>query len=338
MITPPSRLRFPAAALVLAGLWGPGCATVPIVPDGMTALAAMQAADQRGEPERVVLIHKKLEAQDGVSFDELAEGAFLAAGAHIELGNHLEAFTQYRRILETWPWSEFSASIEPKLYELGQVFLFDERYDGWIFHQRARGVSVLETLVAHFQRSELADDALMLVAEHFADPKTNEPYEAVLTYERLYKDYPESEWAEKALWLAGHMRLEISHGAHYDRDDLLRSEILLRRSLAEHPRGMYQAEVRADLARVREVLARCELDVADFYAARGEDAGQQLRLANAAILYPDTQAGTEARQRLEALGLDPKVLAADSRLNAVDNVAPGVDRFGERGSVFGFGF
>ncbi len=87
-----------------------------------------------------------------------------------------------------------------------------------------------------------------------------------------------------------------------------------------HPRGVAVQDARADLAACIEELARSELVVADYYAGRGATIGEQLRLANAAILYPDTAAGKEARERLTAAGLDPARLAQEAGLNSADAV------------------
>jgi outer membrane protein assembly factor BamD (BamD/ComL family) len=222
-------------------------------------------------------------------------------------------------VLESAPWSTHALVIEQRLYTIGQVMLFGEEYDGF-FSDRGRGVDALETLAAHFRASERADDALKLVGDYFASEDQAEWGEAALSYLRVADEYPQSEWAERCLWLAGHCRKRLAQGPAYDRNDLLRARELLQRSLDTHPRGVAVVQARADLAEVHEQLAASELVVADFYAARGVAEGERVRLANAALAYPDTAAGRLARERLLSMGLDPAALAADPGLNSRDAI------------------
>jgi outer membrane protein assembly factor BamD (BamD/ComL family) len=175
-------------------------------------------------------------------------------------------------------------------------------------------------LALHYRQSDRADDALKLVGDYYMSEGVAEYREASLTFLRLAETWPESEWTERCLWLAGHCRMLAAAGPHYDRNELLLARDLLQRSLDTHPRGVAARDAQADLGVVEEDLALSELYVADFYAARGVPAGERLRLMNAAILFPATQAGRLARARLEAQGVDPEAVAADVRGHSIDRV------------------
>lgn len=301
------------AVLACAACTGPSLADPGGARARAEALAAEGAyADLADLGERVLLSPE-------VVPDDKAEVAFLAGEAEFARRRLGAAFERYRWVLENAPWSPHAAVIEGRLFESGKVMLFGEEYSGW-FDDRGRGVEVLETLVAHFRASPRADDALKLVGDWFAGEEVQAWGEASLAYLRVADEYPDSEWAERCLWLAGSMRLRESQGPAYDRNELLRAAELLQRSLSTHPRGVALAEARADLAACREQLAAGELRVADYYAARGVPPGEQLRLANAALLYPETEAGRQALARLAAAGLDPAALGRDPRLNSVDTV------------------
>jgi len=246
-----------------------------------------------------------------------AEAAFIAGEAEMALGHDVKAFAHYRYVLENAPWSEHALAIEQRLFEIGNRMLFGEEYSGW-FDDRGRGVEALETLQAHFRSSDRADDALKLVADYFASE--DEFAEAALAYLRVADEYPDSEWAERSLWLAGRMRLLSSGGPEYDRNDLLRARELLERSLREHPSGVAAVQSREDLGLTLELLAACEVYVADFYARRHVPDGEDVRLANAALLFPNTVSGRRARARLEAKGIDVAALADDPARQSIDKL------------------
>lgn len=321
-----ARLR-PAAA-ALAALVLAGCAGPRPLP-GMDLLASARFAfEHERHEEALEFAEAVLEQRDEeAGADDVTrpgtqaegEAAWIGAESALALGRHLKAFRLYKRVLESAPWLPQAAVIEERLYQIGLAFLYDDEYGGW-FDSRARGVEVLETLQVHFRRSDLADDALRHVGDYFASDEVREYTEAALVYERLQREYPDSEWAERSLWLAGHCRLKSVPGPSYDREEQLRAWDVLRRSLALHPRGVAAAEAARDLAAVREMLARGEVLVADFYAGRGVLEGERLRLANAALAFPGTEAGEEARARLLAMGLDPAALAADPALASLDTL------------------
>lgn len=338
-------IRLPSAAaralvVALAILPLAGCLSArPSVPDGAARLDVAWDAFDNGNPEGAAILADEIRADEQADKQERAEAAWLAAEAHFALGEHREAFINYRYILENAPWHEHIGEIEQRLMAIGEAFLNDPRYGGTFFSDRGRGVEAYETLQAHFRRSPRADDALLAVADYFARDDVADYIEAALTYERLVEEYPDSEWIEKAVYQIGHVRLLAAQGAKYDRDDMLRARASLARSLQEHPKGVFAERARADLDAIDEELARSEVLVADFYRSRGKERGEIVRLANAAILYPETEAGREATARLVAQGLDPDELADDPELQSLDSVAPGELRFAEeRRSVFGFGF
>jgi tetratricopeptide (TPR) repeat protein len=298
-----------------------GCSSPDLLPDA-DAMESARIYFERGAHEEAAELADSVlvsERERLWSPEILADAAWIAAESQVELGLDVKALKNYRRILETAPWSPNVVAIERRLFELGMRLLYDERYGGF-FDSRGRGVEVMTLLQVYFRHSDLADDALRHVADHFA--VVEEWFEASLTYEQLVDEYPDSEWAERALWLAAHCRLELVYAAGYNQNGMLKAQELLRRSLRVHPRGVSKADVEADLIECRELLSASHLIVGDFYASRGSEQGERLRLANAAILYPETKSGMAARERLLAKGLDPGLMAIDPGLSSIDQDVP----------------
>lgn len=294
------------------------CASQPLG-DPDTVLMRMQSLSAAGDLAGVADLGGRAVRSPEVLLQDRAEAAFLAGEAELELGRHGKAFQRYLYILENAPFSEHHTVIEDRLYEIGLAYLTGEEYGGW-FSDRARGVQVMETLQLHFRQSDRADDALRHVGDYFASDDVKNWEEAALVYRQLAEEYPHSEWAERSLWLAGNSLLLAYDGPQYDRNDLLRAMEVLELSLRTHPRGVNAVDARKDLLFCREQLAHSELVVASFYASRGKLVGEELRLANAAIFYPDTEAGKVAREMLIARGRDLAALAGDLRRTSVDKI------------------
>ncbi len=311
--------------LLASVLWAActGCGTPALIPDADAVQSARIYFDEGSFEEAAALSEAVLsgELEETWSAEALAEAAWLAAEAEMTLGLDVKAFKNYRTLLETAPWSPHVVTIERRLFEIGERLLYDERYGGF-FDSRGRGVEVMTLLQVHFRHSDLADDALHHIAEFFASEENEEWLEASLTYEQLFDEYPESEWAERSLWLAANCRLKLVYGPGYDHNGLLKTQELLRTSLRVHRRGVARKDAEADLATCRELLAATHLMAADFYASRDRQVGRQLRLANAAVLYPETDSGQAALELLRAAGLDPDLMAADPGLTSIDREFP----------------
>ncbi len=317
------------------------CQAAPQLPEGLDRLEAARSAFAVGDDQTAAAFAEGVAGDEALSPGERGEAAFVAAEAEMRRGEHLDAYRHYRSILENAPFSEHVGIIEGRLFEIGTAFFEEEKYDGWIFDEHARGVGVMETLRTHYRKSDLADDALKAIADYLASPEVGDWEEASLRYQELFEQHPESEWAEDARWRAGHCLLKQSQGPAYDRTELLRAQDFFEESLRLYPKGVAIQRVREDLWTVRNLLASYEVQVADFYQRRNQPQGERIRLVNAALLYPETNAGAQAALRLKEYGIDLEILDREAilsnpRLQSVDNIQAGARLFGGRRGGLGW--
>jgi len=76
-------------------------------------------------------------------------------------------------------------------------------------------------------------------------------------------------------------------------------------------RGVHFQQAESLLAELEIQVVSSELDVADFYHARGEVLGERIHLANATLKFPNAPGARQASLRLEALGGPPDSIAID---------------------------
>jgi tetratricopeptide (TPR) repeat protein len=293
------------ALLLIALTCVPACVPKPLV--GMSRLETSRVLmdDERYDGAAEMAEWLLTEPQDPpLNAGDEAEAAWVAGESRFVLGDHKLAYRHFKRLLESAPWSPHVAALESRLYEIGLALLYEDQYDGWIFNDRGRGIEVMTTLQVHFRQSDRADDALRHIADWFASEEQEEWLEAALTYEQLWIQYRDSEWAEKALSEAARCRLKRVYGPTYNPCDLDTAHLILREVVRRYPRGSAARTARETLADTREMLAASHLLAADFYAARERPEGVGVRLAYAAWDYPDTVAGQAALQRMADLGLD----------------------------------
>ena len=179
-------------------------------------------------------------------YEKLEDVLFLAGEARFQLAEYDEAFIHYRRLMVQYPYTVRTVEISKRVWVIGKELI--DREGAWFGDLSSRhevGVDALNFLVTTFPRSSYADDAWKELAEAFA---LNHQHQAVADiYERLIREYPESEWADLATYRVTREYRAQSRGFEYDVDPLLRSHAALKRYLRAFPDGNFVAQAEADL-------------------------------------------------------------------------------------------
>ena len=216
------------------------------------------------------------------------------------------AYELYKSFLKTQPLSPHAPLIERRLYDMG-VYQVDEGKRGF-FDTSGEGVEVLLYLVDVFPNGDMADDALLYVADH--EMRQRRPQDAVLHLHDLLDHYPGSEWAYEARLRLAKAYRDLNRGPKYDADALRRAAAQYRAYIeivsADRARAAEYAtsldEARYELREVEETLGTKGLEEADFYLYDGRTEGARAALRNVIRSWPGTDAAAEARRRLGEVG------------------------------------
>ena len=242
-----------------------------------------------------------------------ADARFYEAECRYALEKWNGALEMYRGFMKANPLSPHAPTVQYHLYEMGVFQMKDgaRRF----FDTSGEGVETLEYLVSAFPNGDLADDALLQVAEH--EMNYNRPQDAVQHLHDLVDRYPASEWAYEARLRLARAYRELNRGAKYDADALKRAAAQYRAyidlvSLEKARAAEYApsiAEAQSELADVEETLARKGVETADFYLYDGRADAARAELRNVVRSWPDSPSAAEARARLgedAAAGGTPK--------------------------------
>lgn len=295
-----SWFRRLALAFVVASS---GCSLVPKV-DGVSALDltsrqvadAAQSAFSAGESAYAADLAEHVLKTD-FDFDDLEAMRFIAAEGRFQSGDLREALPHYRRLLDEFPQTTHDRIVCKRAFAIGKQFLAAPRtWFGDFGTERDVGIEALTFLVTKFPRSDLADDAWKELAQTFFDDRQ---YQAAAdVWERLVREYPDSEWTDLALYrVASAYRLQ-TRGQSFDADPLLRAHAALERYLTRYPDGNFVADAKRERAELEDLIAQRELDIAQFYADRDVVVGERLHRANAALRFPKsgTAQGVDASE------------------------------------------
>lgn len=306
-----------AAAAAAAGAVLPGCFVTRAVGLGPDP---DPSEPQKGDPADVVyekakaLFQQKDWKPAGEAFGQVwrdhpespfaADARFYEAECRYAREKWNGAFELYKSFLKTQPLSPHAPLIERRLYDMG-VYQVEDGRRGF-FDTSGEGTEVLLYLVDAFPNGDLADDALLYVADH--EMRQRRPQDAVLHLHDLLDHYPGSEWAYEARLRLAKAYRELNRGTKYDADALRRSAAQYRAYIeivsADPARAAEYAasldEARYELREVEETLGAKGLEEADFYLYDGRPEGARAALRNVIRSWPGSDAAAEARRRLGA--------------------------------------
>lgn len=153
----------------------------------------------------------------------------------------------------------------------------------------------------------LADDALMATANAYFVRERFE--DAAYYYDRLRKDYPQSEHQVEAHLLALKSKQESYQGPRYDSTPLEEADEIAEQALLQFPRqlGEQRELVIKARQRIHAQLAEREWAMGQFYEKKSEYGAARYYYENLIRDYPQTELARQAEQRLQALsGLPDK--------------------------------
>ncbi len=237
------------------------------------------------------------------------DAQFHEADARYGQGKYNGAFELYKKHLRDWPLSPYTPKIQRRIYDMG-TYTIQVGQNGFlgIFKYSSEGVDQLDYLVSAFPHGDLADDALIYMADYeWRDRQTRE---AIAHLHDLLDNFPTSEWALEARLRLAKAYRDLNRGTSYDADALQRSAAEYRAYIelvsADQARAREYAEqleaARADLAAVEEELAAKKLEAAAFYLRAGSADAARAELRNVVRDYPKTRAAEDARRQL---GIEP---------------------------------
>lgn len=238
-----------------------------------------------------------------------SDAQFYEADARYGQGKYNGAFELYKKYLKDWPLSPHAPLIQKRIYDMG-TYTIEAGKHGFlgIFDYSDEGVDQLDYLVSAFPHGDLADDALIYMADY--EWKERETHSAIDHLHTLIDDYPLSEWALEGRLRLGRAYRDLNRGEMYDADSLQRSAAEYRAYIelvtADPDRAREYAGkldiARSELAEVDEQLARKRIDSSDFYLRMGNAGAARAELRNVIRDYPKTHAADDARNQL---GIEP---------------------------------
>ena len=231
----------------------------------------------------------------------LAETNFWIGECYFHLGNYEKAVEFYTLVYKkNKPSSDLLNRTFQRVYDIAMDYLHEKadcRFLGIAYSCPGHGIDLLvgdDGLITQYPHLTFADDAIMEIAKYYFDRK--EYPEAVPFYERIVREYQDSEWRGLALYQVALCVFKQIRGTDYDQQLILDAERKFRAYLEYNPRGPQAEDARAKLRQIAEMQGERYLRVAKYYLRESQPRAAKIYLRAVLDRYTSSTAAREARE------------------------------------------
>ena len=204
---------------------------------------------------------------------------------------------------------------EPPQLNTTPIFVpnfFDEHRPA--FDTPGNGVAALQLIWMNDPTGPLADDAMMLVASHYA--RKGNYIESDRYFRMLRETFPNSPHLQDAFLIGSHVKLMAYQGANYDDKTLTDAEMLKKSTIRLYPQIAEAGRLNEELARIEQAKAERDWQLVELYARKGNKRAVAVMCHQLISHYPKSAQAEQAREKLEAMG--PEYLSGAVLLNPTD--------------------
>ncbi|MEE8143155.1 MAG: outer membrane protein assembly factor BamD [Planctomycetota bacterium] len=229
----------------------------------------------------------------GHAHGQLLEAQFLSK-------NFNGALITIQDILARRPDAETISHVVKREYEIGAAYLTGTpRYFlGIAISAEKYGVEILTKMVERYPYQPFSDDALFHIASFYY--RKVEFLKAEAVYQRLIRDYPQSEWAGIAEYQIGESALKRLKGVEYDFAPLEEAERRFSRYMRLHSRGDKAKQAQAGLDTIDRLRADRLLRTAIFYIREKKPRAARMYLQQILRHHPNSLVEGRARELLKS--------------------------------------
>jgi outer membrane protein assembly factor BamD len=219
-----------------------------------------------------------------------------------EIEDYYQAFLAYQKTIERYPYTERVNEMIERQYKIGSMFLEGQRAKIMgmkILPAMDKAVEILSEVVENAPYGRYADLAQYKVGEAYKNQEFYE--EAVLAYQKLIDDYPNSPLMEDAKYQIALCTYYVSRDPYYDQEFTDRAIAEYEELLKKTSDIELHKEAEETLSRLREKKAKSALGTAKFYERTRHYRSAIVYYKEVAERYADTSVAAEALEKINEL-------------------------------------
>lgn len=243
---------------------------------------------------------KKLIARYPKSFEASESQYYLGLTGQAQ-GNLYEAYLDYQKVIDKYPFSERIQEIIEREYKIGEEFMSGEKRKtlGVPLPVENPAIEIFSKVIENSSYGPLAAKAqykLGLVLKSLS-----RYYEAEEAFNKVISSYPESEWVEAAKFQIASCRAAISRGPDYDQGASEEAKKKFEEFVQEHPEATISKEAEKNINRLREKEAESNYNIGRFYEKQETNQAARIYYNDTIDRYPDSVWAGKALERLQVM-------------------------------------
>jgi outer membrane protein assembly factor BamD len=216
-------------------------------------------------------------------------------------GNLYEAYKEYQRVVDKYPFSERIQEIIDKEYKIAEAFMSGEK-------RKAMGVTLpvenpaIEIFAKVVENSTYGPKApsaqykLGLVLKSLA-----RYYEAEEAFNKVLSNYPDSEWTSAAKFQIAACRQAESQGPDYDQGATKEAKEKFEEFVKEHPDAVLSREAEKNIEALKEKEAESSYNTGIFYEKQKAYEAAKIYYNEVVNNYSNSIWAAKALERLQLL-------------------------------------
>lgn len=198
------------------------------------------------------------------------DAQFTIGRCYEDMGALYRAFKEYQIVIDKYPFSELSAQIVQKQYDIGLRLLEGEgKANGFLNAFSGSEYDVIDVFKAVIKNApygDLAAPSQYKIGLYLMEKRLY--HEARDEFEKVINDYPDSEWTKAAKYQIAMTDAQRSTGAGYDQKVTQAAIEEFNEFVEDYPDAELSLEAKQQIRDLREKEAENSYKVAQFYEKR----------------------------------------------------------------------
>ena len=215
--------------------------------------------------------------------------------------NLYEAFQDYQKVIDKYPFSQRVQEIIEKEYKIGEAFMAGAKRKalGMALPVENPAIEIFNKVIENSTYGPLAAKTqykLGLVLKGLS-----RFYEAEDAFSNVISKYPDSEWVEPAKFQIASCRAALSRGPEYDQGAAGDAKQKFEEFIKEHPDAVLSSEAEKNIQELKAKEAKSNYEIAGFYEKQKAYESAKIYYQDTIDNYFDTEWAQKAKLRLEEL-------------------------------------
>ncbi|MFH1767601.1 MAG: outer membrane protein assembly factor BamD [Candidatus Omnitrophota bacterium] len=234
---------------------------------------------------------------------EAAEAQYYIARCFERLNNHYRAFSEYEKLIRTYPNSKRIQEAVKNQYYIGEYLseTKEKRFLGVplsVLNEHP-AVEVFETIAETSPYSEYAPKALYKLGLFLLERSRYD--EAKDAFSKLIDSYPDNELVDSAKYHLALSSSKSSAGSDYDKTAISDARQRLEEVIEKNPQSDVSKEAREKVKAIKDKEAQKDFDTALFYEKQDKINSARIYYQSVIDNYPQTDYAVKAREKIRVL-------------------------------------